>query len=193
MVEHGTADDLAIAWVLSTSALSPIGGLSISNGLRPGLAMLIKQLADEHGPNGTRVNGLLPGRISTERVQYLDSLADDPDAARRNSAAGIPLLLQLLDLAANLSLGLRPAVTAVRGAITLDPHGDPAVPPSVIPQVDGRFHVGLAGAHVFLPCERRADCPARLGGAELFSWPVRRGSPRRSPGRPAGCGGNGRA
>ncbi|SDS05205.1 SDR family oxidoreductase [Microlunatus soli] len=91
VVDHGTADDLAIACVLSTSALSPIGGLSISNGLRPGLAMLIKQVADEHGPDGTRINGLLPGRISTERVQYLDSLADDPEAARRGSAARIPL------------------------------------------------------------------------------------------------------
>lgn len=91
VIEHGTADDLAIACVLSTSSLSPIPGLSISNGLRPGLAMLIKQLADEHGPRGTRVNGLMPGRISTERVQYLDSLADDPEAARRDSAARIPL------------------------------------------------------------------------------------------------------
>ena len=44
--------------------------------------MLIKQLADELGPYGTRVVGLLPGRIETERVQHLDSLADDPAAAR---------------------------------------------------------------------------------------------------------------
>lgn len=91
VIEHGTADDLAIACVLSTSALSPIGGLSVSNGLRPGLAMLIKQVADEHGPDGTRINGLLPGRIGTERVQYLDSLADDPQAAQRASEAAIPL------------------------------------------------------------------------------------------------------
>jgi 3-oxoacyl-[acyl-carrier protein] reductase len=91
VIEHGTAGDLAIACVLSTSALSPIGGLSISNGLRPGLAMLIKQLADEHGPNGTRVNGLLPGRIDTERVQYLDSLSGDQDAVRSERAAQIPL------------------------------------------------------------------------------------------------------
>ena len=49
---HGTAADLAIAWVLSTSAKSPIPGLAASNGLRPGLAMLVKQLADELGPAG---------------------------------------------------------------------------------------------------------------------------------------------
>lgn len=91
VIEHGTAPDLAIACVLSTSALSPIGGLSVSNGLRPGLAMLIKQIADEHGPDGVRINGLLPGRINTERVQYLDSLAEDPQATRQDSVARIPL------------------------------------------------------------------------------------------------------
>ena len=36
--------------VLSTSAKSPIHGLSASNGLRPGLAMLVKDFADELGP-----------------------------------------------------------------------------------------------------------------------------------------------
>jgi 3-oxoacyl-[acyl-carrier protein] reductase len=91
VIEHGTADDLAIACVLSTSTRSPIPGLAASNGLRPGLGMLIKQLADEHGPDGLRINGLLPGRIETERVQYLDSLADDPAAAKAAGAEKIPL------------------------------------------------------------------------------------------------------
>ena len=36
VVRHGTAADLAIAWVLSTSVKSPIPGLAVSNGLRPG-------------------------------------------------------------------------------------------------------------------------------------------------------------
>ena len=91
VVRHGTAGDLAIAWVLSISAKSPIPGLAASNGLRPGLAMLIKQLADELGPQGTRVLGLMPGRIETERVQHLDSLDEDPAAARARSEAAIPL------------------------------------------------------------------------------------------------------
>lgn len=91
VVAHGTAADLAIAWVLSTSVKTPIGGLAASNGLRPGLAMLVKQLADELGPAGTRVVGLLPGRIDTERVRQLDSLAEDPEAARAAREAAIPL------------------------------------------------------------------------------------------------------
>ncbi len=82
VVEHSESTELAVAWVLSTSVKAPIGGLAASNGLRPGLAMLIKQLADELGPRGTRVLGLMPGRIETERVRHLDSLSDDPAAAR---------------------------------------------------------------------------------------------------------------
>jgi 3-oxoacyl-[acyl-carrier protein] reductase len=91
VVRHGTADDLALAWVLSTSVKAPIAGLAASNGLRPGLAMLVKQLADELGPDGTRVVGLLPGRVETERMMYLDSLADDPETARARAEAAIPL------------------------------------------------------------------------------------------------------
>ena len=91
VVRHGTASDLVIAWVLSTSVKTPMPGLATSNGLRPGLAMLVKQLADELGPDGTRVIGLLPGRIETERVRYLDSLKDDPEGARRGAEAAIPL------------------------------------------------------------------------------------------------------
>ena len=81
----------SIAFVLSTSAKQPIPGLGISNGLRPGLAMAAKNLADELGPRGIRVNGLLPGRVDTERVQYLDSLAADPAAARASHERVIPL------------------------------------------------------------------------------------------------------
>jgi 3-oxoacyl-[acyl-carrier protein] reductase len=91
VVRHGTASDLCIAWVLSISVKTPMPGLATSNGLRPGLAMLVKQLADELGPEGTRVVGLLPGRIETERTKYLDSLKDDPEAARKSAEAAIPL------------------------------------------------------------------------------------------------------
>lgn len=53
--------------------------------------MLVKQLADELGPDGGRIVGLMPGRIETDRVKHLDSLAPDPDAQRVASEAGIPL------------------------------------------------------------------------------------------------------
>ncbi|AXT86121.1 oxidoreductase [Aeromicrobium sp. A1-2] len=81
----------SIAFVLSTSVKAPIPGLGISNGLRPGLAMAAKNLADELGPRGIRVNGLLPGRVETARVQHLDSLSADPAASRSAAEGTIPL------------------------------------------------------------------------------------------------------
>ena len=88
VVEALPADGGSIALVLSTSVKAPITGLAASNGLRPGLAMLAKTMADELGPRGVRVNALLPGRIDTDRVRWLDG--PDPQA-RERASAGIPL------------------------------------------------------------------------------------------------------
>ena len=81
----------AIAYVLSTSVKTPIAGLAISNGLRPGLAMVAKDLADQLGPRGVRVNGLLPGRIETDRVRWLDEQTGDAAAAKERTSSAIPL------------------------------------------------------------------------------------------------------
>ncbi|MGZ4458440.1 MAG: SDR family oxidoreductase [Nocardioidaceae bacterium] len=81
----------SIAYVLSSSVKSPITGLAVSNGLRPGLAMVAKNLADELGPLGIRVNGLLPGRVETDRVRYLDERTGDPARAKEAASAGIAL------------------------------------------------------------------------------------------------------
>jgi 3-oxoacyl-[acyl-carrier protein] reductase len=119
VVAQATATDLAIAWVLSTSVKSPIGGLAASNGLRPGLAMLVKQLADELGPGGTRVVGLMPGRVDTERVQHLDSLSADPAAARSSAEKGIPLRRygQPAEFARVAAFLLSPAASYFTGAV----------------------------------------------------------------------------
>ena len=86
-----STDGGSIAWVLSTSAVEVFPGLSTSNGLRPGLAMLVKDLADEVGPMGIRVNGLLPGRIATDRLAALDEATGDAVASRAAASARIPL------------------------------------------------------------------------------------------------------
>lgn len=84
-------DGGAIAFVLSTSVRSPIPNLAISNGLRPGLAVVAKTLADELGGRGVRVNSLMPGRIETDRARELDAATEDPERARKERAATIPL------------------------------------------------------------------------------------------------------
>ncbi|MDG4858684.1 SDR family oxidoreductase [Streptomyces sp. T-3] len=80
-----------IAFVLSGSVYEPIAGLTISNGLRPGLAGFAKSLSDEVGPRGIRVLGVLPGRIGTDRMRQLDGLSPDPEATRAANEAKIPL------------------------------------------------------------------------------------------------------
>lgn len=81
----------SIAFVLSTSVKAPVVGLGISNGLRPGLAMVAKEMAGELGARGIRVNTLLPGRIDTDRVRELDGTRPDPAAAKQSWEARIPL------------------------------------------------------------------------------------------------------
>lgn len=81
----------SIVFVLSTSVKVPLGHLAISNGLRPGLAMAAKTLANELAPRGIRVNGLLPGRIATDRLVELDEGTGDAVAARRTAEASIPM------------------------------------------------------------------------------------------------------
>jgi 3-oxoacyl-[acyl-carrier protein] reductase len=81
----------AIALVLSTSARTPIAGLGLSNGLRPGLAGVAKDLADQYGPRGVRVVSLLPGRLLTDRNKELFDAADDAEVAAAKAAAAIPL------------------------------------------------------------------------------------------------------
>ncbi|MFD9321969.1 SDR family oxidoreductase [Streptomyces sp. NPDC060053] len=80
-----------IGFVLSGSVHEPIPGLTISNGLRPGLAGFAKSLSDELGPRGIRVVGLLPARIDTDRVRELDGLSADPEATRAANESRIPL------------------------------------------------------------------------------------------------------
>jgi 3-oxoacyl-[acyl-carrier protein] reductase len=81
----------SIAFVLAASVRAPLPGLAISNGLFPGLAGVVKTLADEHGPSGIRINGLLPVRIATDRVRQLDALLGDPDQVRARVSQTIPL------------------------------------------------------------------------------------------------------
>ncbi len=92
----GEPGDLAgvggsLVFVLSTSAREVFPGLTTSNGLRPGLGMIVKDLADELGSRGIRVNGVMPGRIATDRVFALDARYGAPDMVRRRNEAVIPL------------------------------------------------------------------------------------------------------
>lgn len=69
----------AILVILSSSVREPIQALTTSNLIRPGLVGLIKSMVEEIAP--IRINGLAPGRLSTDRITQLD--------AGRASASGV--------------------------------------------------------------------------------------------------------
>ncbi len=91
VVDATSIEGSSIVFVLSSSVRTPIAGLAASNGIRPGLAMVAKTMADEVGHRGIRVNALLPGRVDTDRLRELDQSAADPEEARRQAEAAIPL------------------------------------------------------------------------------------------------------
>ncbi len=84
----------AIVIILSSSVREPIPNLTASNVLRPGLAGLVKTLAAELAP--IRINGIAPGRVSTDRIAHLDGLrsaatGQSLEAIRDEQIARIPL------------------------------------------------------------------------------------------------------
>jgi 3-oxoacyl-[acyl-carrier protein] reductase len=57
----------------SSGVVAPIPNLGISNALRLALVGWSKTLAGEVGRDGVTANIVLPGRIATQRIQFLDS------------------------------------------------------------------------------------------------------------------------
>ena len=80
----------------SSGAISPIANLAISNALRLSLVGWSKTLAREVGKDGITANIVVPGRIATARVAFLDGAkakreGRSVEEVAAESAAAIPL------------------------------------------------------------------------------------------------------
>ncbi|OBV11399.1 SDR family oxidoreductase [Erythrobacter dokdonensis] len=81
--------------VASTSLVTPIPGLVLSNAVRAMLASWMKTLAAEVAADGVTVNLLLPGQIATDRLESLHAAMAagsgiDAAAQRARAVAAIP-------------------------------------------------------------------------------------------------------
>jgi 3-oxoacyl-[acyl-carrier protein] reductase len=56
----------------SSTVKEPFPNLALSNVMRAGVTALVKTLSSELAADHIRVNSLLPGRIATDRLKYLD-------------------------------------------------------------------------------------------------------------------------
>lgn len=106
----------SVVLVLSSSVREPIENLALSNGLRPGLAMVAKNLADELGARNVRVNAILPGRIDTASRMVDPARVDD---SRRQQESTIPLgrFGEPLEFARPAVFLLSPAASYVTGTV----------------------------------------------------------------------------
>jgi 3-oxoacyl-[acyl-carrier protein] reductase len=80
----------------SSGVVAPIANLAMSNALRLSLVGWSKTLAREVARDGITANIVVPGRIATDRIQFLDEQAAqrqgrEIDQVRADSTAAIPM------------------------------------------------------------------------------------------------------
>jgi 3-oxoacyl-[acyl-carrier protein] reductase len=79
-----------IIGIQSSSVKEPVANLDLSNGIRPGVAGLMKTVMPELARDGITINLVLPGIFLTDRIRH--SLAGPADATiQAHVAAAIPM------------------------------------------------------------------------------------------------------
>jgi len=80
----------------SSTVKEPVPNLVLSNVMRSGVTSLVKTLSLELAPDRIRVNTLMPGRIATDRLSWLDEVNAKKagiavEEQRKRALAAIPL------------------------------------------------------------------------------------------------------
>lgn len=90
------SDNASITFITSIAAWEPLPDIASSSVLRPGLHAMTILLARELGPDGIRVNSVVPGYIDTERLRMVAELrarekGSSVEEEIRKMGEGIPL------------------------------------------------------------------------------------------------------
>lgn len=114
----------AILTITSYSAKQPIPNLVLSNSLRGAVIGLTKTLANELGPDGIRINSIMPGWTLTERVTELMTARAEANASSvaeevQKQVAAIPLqrMAQPEEFAKAAVFLCSPAASYIHGAM----------------------------------------------------------------------------
>lgn len=86
----------SIVVATSSSVKEPLSNLALSNVMRGGVSSLSKTLSLELAKDRIRVNQLMPGRIDTDRLRYLDEMnakkaGTTPEEQKTKTLTAIPI------------------------------------------------------------------------------------------------------
>ncbi len=125
----------SILTITSISVKQPIAGLFLSNAIRPAVVGLTKSLSQELGPEGIRINSILPGWTATERVEEImayraaqNGTTAEIEAAKITSTIPMRRMGRPEEFGAVAAFLVSPAASYVTGAML---------------QVDGGSYTGL--------------------------------------------------
>ncbi len=123
VAKAATGEGASLVMLLSSTVRSPAQDAGVANGLRPGLAMAAKALADELGPRGIRINNVLVGRVDADSPLEFE----EPTAVDGDGFEAVPLRRAGLpdEFARAAVFLLSPAASYITGAsLTVDGGAD---------------------------------------------------------------------
>jgi 3-oxoacyl-[acyl-carrier protein] reductase len=80
-----------VVTMTSSAVKEQADGLLLTNALRPAVTGWSKEMSRTEGRNGITFNCVAPGFCDTDRMKYLYSLENDPEAGRRRDEQAIPV------------------------------------------------------------------------------------------------------
>ena len=94
-----------IVGIQSSSVKQPVGGIDLSNGIRPGIAGLMKAIMPDLAKDGITINLVLPGRFLTSRISPDAGLSAEGDKALQERLAPLATAIPLGRFGEPMELG----------------------------------------------------------------------------------------